>query len=304
MQTCRESVSLGCRGLRGLFVSAVACLFVVSAAAQAQSVEFDDWANFKPGSWSKLRTTTQTLNEQGDVVSESVSTAHYQLAEVTGDLVKLDIAKGTVEYEGKQFPTPAATLVVRQYGQTQADKIEIVEQPKEKLEVGIDRVECRSVKALLSDANGSREVVTLFRDAAVTIPVRRVVRTFDSKGESIDTTTTDAWAMNVPHRLGNELLPTTHYRTLYRNHKLSSTAVSIKSAAVPGQLVHSTIAERDASDRLLRYTVQELVSYGGPDRPTRATMISERTIGERAKERREAREERQEQRRDSRRGRR
>jgi hypothetical protein len=303
MQTNRKLFSLGRRGLRGLMLSAAVWLVLLHAPVRAQSVEFDDWANFKPGSWCKLRTTTQTLNEQGDIVSESVSTAHYQLAEATGDVVKLDIAPGTVEYEGKQFPTPAATLVVRQYGQTQAGKVEIVEQPKQKLEVGIDRVECRSVKAVLSDSNGSREVVTLFRDAAVNFPVRRVVRTFDAKGESIDTTTTDAWAMNVPHRVGNELLPTTHYRTLYRNHKLSSTAVSIKSASVPGQLVHSTIAERDASDRLLRYTVQELVSYGGPDKPTRATMISERTVGERAKERREAREERQE-RRDIRRGRR
>lgn len=298
MQTCRESFSLGCRGLRGLFLSAVACLFVLPAPVQAQSVEFDDWANFKPGSWCKLRTTTQTMNEQGEVVSESVSTAHYELAEFTGDAVKLDVAKGTVEYEGKTFPTPAATLVVRQYGQSQVDKIEIVEQPKVKLEVGIDKVECRSVKALLSGSDGSREVVTLFRDAAVSFPLRRVVRTFDAKGESIDTTTTDAWAMNVPHRVGNELLPTTHYRTLYRNHKLSSTAVSIKSAEVPGQLVHATIAERDASDRLLRYTVQELISYGGPDKPTRATMVSDR-----AKERRQAREERHE-RREIRRGRR
>lgn len=298
MQTCRRCFSLGRRGLRDLILSAVACLLVFHAPVQAQTVEFDDWAGFKPGSWCELRTTTKTMNEQGDVVSESVSTARYQLADFTGDVVKLNIAKGTVEYEGKVFPTPAATLIVRQYGQAQADKIEIVEQPKEKLEVGIDKVECRSVKALLSGSDGSREVVTLFRDAAITFPVRRVVRTFDAKGDSIDTTTTDAWAMNVPHRVGNELLPTTHYRTLYRNHKLSSTAVSIKSAEVPGQLVHSTIAERDASDRLLRYTVQELVSYGGPDKPTRATMVSDR-----AKERREAREERHE-RREIRRGRR
>ena len=48
-------------------------------AAPAQSTDIEDWRGFAAGSWVELRTTSETFDEQGQVVSESTSTIEYRV---------------------------------------------------------------------------------------------------------------------------------------------------------------------------------------------------------------------------------
>ncbi len=263
-----------------LFV--VVVVATLPAVVWGQSSEFDDWRGFEDGSWSEVRTVSETLDEQGTVVSTSTSSARLTLARSTDGEVTLEVGEGTVEYAGKTFPTPAAKLVLRPYGETDGEKVTIVDTS----EAGLNNLDGRNLKAVIAGGDGTREVTSVFRNASTALPARRIVKTFDSQGESISTTTTDEFAANVPYPVGGGIRPTTYYGTLYRNHKLSSTAVVAKSSDVPGHLVHATTVERDASGRIFRRTSQELVDYQATPKTRGAT------IGERIQDRRERRDER------------
>jgi hypothetical protein len=84
---------------------------------------------------------------------------------------------------------------------------------------------------------------------------------FDAQGSVTNTTTTEAVSFDGAVRVNEGMLRTVHYRVLYRNHKLSSTALVDKTADVPGQVVRSTIVEREPDGRLVRHITQELVDY-------------------------------------------
>lgn len=241
-------------------------------AAQAQSTDIEDWRGFAAGSWVALRTTSETLDEQGQVVSQSTSTIEYRVERASADEIVLDVAEGVVEYGGKQFPTPAAKLVLRPFGQADDEKVTEVDDPDDEVaDTTKPAAESkpaaeakpprrRTVKAILASDTGKREVTAEFRGASADSPVRRVVKTFDAAGEPIATSTTDVWVENVRFPLRGRR-SVTYYRTHYRNHKLSSTSVVAKSNDVPGQLVSAITVERDASGRVVRRNEQVVVAY-------------------------------------------
>ena len=260
-----------------MLVIALAIGCALPTAAPAQSTDIEDWRGFAAGSWVALRTTSETLDEQGQVVSQSTSTIEYRVERASAEEIVLDVAEGVVEYGGKQFPTPAAKLVLRPFGQADDEKVTEVDDPDDedaddedadatkpaaesKPTAESKRPRRRTVKAILASDTGKREVTAEFRGASADSPVRRVVKTFDTTGEPIATSTTDVWVENVRFPLrGRRSI--TYYRTHYRNHKLSSTSVVAKSNDVPGQLVSAITVERDASGRVVRRNEQVVVAY-------------------------------------------
>jgi hypothetical protein len=274
------------RFVRVTFFAAAAFLSILSDFARGQTVEFDDWQGFKEGSWCEIRTTVETIDKQGAVDSRGTTTARMILGAVTKDAVTLNVAEGTVEYAGKPFPTPASTLVLRQYGQSESDEISVAEQPKVSFELGEKKFECRSIKAVLTGEKGNREVVTLFVDASVNSPMRRIAKSFDADGKLVDTTTTEVVSMESAVHVRDRPRPAIHYRVVYRNHKVSSTTFVVKCAEVPGQVVRATVVERGADGKLVRFTSQELVDFYVPTDNVQGTEI-----GGRPRDRREDRRE-------------
>lgn len=272
----------------------VLLLALPAAAAFGQTSDFDDWQGFKPGSWCEIRTTVETMDALGTTVAaKSTSITQTELASIAKDSVTLRVNEGTIEYAGKRFPTPAATLVLRPYGQQENEKATVAEQGKVEIELGGEKHQCRTVKVQLAGETGKREVVNVFRDAAVQSPLRRVVTAFDKNAEEkvVSTTTTEALTLDGAVPVGERMLRTVCYRVVYRNHKLSTTALVDKSADVPGQLVRAEVVERGPDGTLLRRITQELLDY-----EVKSEAVPSTEIG-RARERREARQDRREERR-------
>jgi hypothetical protein len=277
-----------------------ACTTVVAVAAMlsfaprllvAQSHDFDDWQGFAPGSWCKIRTISETLDDKGAVVGTTTSTTSFKLERVEEDAVTVDVLEGTVEYAGKTFSTPAAKLVLRPFGRSEKEKIDFDEQPTDAKPDEAEQGDSdRSVKAVITGDEGKREVTAVFRDASLRLPVRRIVKSFDAKGEPVATTTTDLFVPNVPFPVRRGFRSTTYYRTHYRNHKLTSTTVVAKSTDVPGQLLYANAIERDASGRVFRRTSQELIEYYAVKQPAEGISYNV-PPKQRRQERRERRQE-------------
>lgn len=274
-----------------------AVLLVLPAAGFGQTSDFDDWQGFKPGSWCEIRTTVETMDALGTAVAaKSTAITQTELVGAAKDSITLRVKEGTIEYAGKRFPTPAATLVLRPYGQQENEKSSVAEQGKTDFDLGGQKIPCQTVKVQLSGENGKREVVNVFRDAAVHAPLRRVVTVFDKDAAEkvVSTTTTEALTLDAAVPVGERMLRTVHYRVLYRNHKLATTALVDKSADVPGQLVRAVIVEREPDGKLLRRVTQELLDY-----EVQTAALPSTEIG-RGRERREARQDRRDDRRNRR----
>jgi hypothetical protein len=291
----RVGIALRLRAIAAVISSSVMLLAWPAASVFAQSSEFDDWQGFKPGSWSEVRTITEGIDPAGtSVASRSVSVTRKILVNVDKDSVTLRVEKWKVDPDGAETLSPAATLVLRPYGRQDDEKVVEGKPEAVEIEVGGQKFAGRSVKAQLSSENGSRDVLTTFRDEAVHAPLRRVVTVYEADGKVRDTTTTEAVSVDGFATVAQRAVPTTHYRVVYQNHKLTSTSLVDKSVDVPGQVVRATIAEREASGTLRRFVTQELVGFH-----VARDEVSTREAGSRRRERIEARRERREIRRSS-----
>jgi hypothetical protein len=232
------------------------------ATAFAQTSDFEDWQGFKAGSWSEVRTTVESMDSQGtSVASKSVSVTRTTLDRVGANSVTLRLQTMRIESNGTQVHAPAAMLELRPYGQQENEKLAHGQPEKAVIDVGGQRIEGNRLTAKLTSDHGSRDIVSTFRDGALHAPIRRVVTVYEADGKVRDTTTTEAVAIEGFATVAQRVVPTTHYRVAYKNHKLTSTSLVDKSVEVPGQLVRGTIAERETNGPLLRFVTQELVGF-------------------------------------------
>ena len=67
------------------------------------------WGQFDPGTWKTVRVTTETFNEQGQVVSTSTADATTTLVDIDNDGVTLEI-QTCMEVAGKRFEAEPQTV--------------------------------------------------------------------------------------------------------------------------------------------------------------------------------------------------
>ena len=81
-------------------------LAAVCASGMAQELgvtaKFHPWGQFDPGTWKMVRVVTETLNEQGQVVSTSTTDTKTTLVDIDNAGVTLEI-QACMEVAGKRF---------------------------------------------------------------------------------------------------------------------------------------------------------------------------------------------------------
>jgi len=263
------------------FVSVVLGSWLAALAAGAEqpgsvSRQHHPWGRFEPGAWKLVRVTTQTLDEQGLVVSSSTNETRTTLISLDDEGVVLRV-EAVVEVAGKRFA--AEPRVVKQgfHGELLTDRVLV--EPAQAGQVVLDgrQVPCW-VQQFILQAAGAKTVVTLhFSDREPPYLLQRETVTTDPEtDETLDQTKVEIVSRNLPWKVLGELKPCVLIRSTRKHAKGTVITWALSCIDVPGSVVAHTSKELDAEGRVVRRSVLELVDYGAECSPERQGLFGRR----------------------------
>ena len=263
------------RKLSLLALTAVLVLTLAPAPSAAQDdgllPHHHAWARFRAGAWKRVRATTESFDAAGNVVSTSVTDTTTTLVSSADDQIMLRV-ETTVEVAGKRFDARTVELKQHLCGAVPEQRLEVKPAGMATLTIDGDKYVCKVVET--TTRNPTRMTVTTsktyFTDRVVPNVLRTESVTTGADDKPVSQTTISAQSLDMPHRVLEEVKPTTMFKAVYvaGSHRTTSWAAS--AADVPGEVIWKVSKELDAQQRLVRRTTLELVDYGIEEPTVRA----------------------------------
>jgi hypothetical protein len=242
--------------------------FCASGTAQESGIasKLHPWGRFEPGTWKMVRVVTETLNEQGQVVSTSTTDTRTTLLDVGNDGVTLEV-EACMEVAGKRFQVEPQTVKEGFHGET-TGSLKLKEPVDGHLTVEDRKIPCKIRQLSLL---GPKSKTTLTLHYSTTVPpyvLKRECVVTDTDGKNtVSETNKDVIVLDMPVRVLNELRGGSYVRTVHKNGKTTVTTVSMVVHDVPGGVVSHSSKEVDKNGRLVRRSTLELVDYNAdPDK--------------------------------------
>jgi len=240
---------------------------VPAAGAEAEqpvsvSRQHHPWGRFEPGAWKLVRVSTQTLDEQGVVVSSSTSETRTTLMAVEEDGVVLEV-RAEVKVAGKSFA--AEPRVIKQGFHGEPSSANVQAKPAQAAQVVLEgqQVRCWSQQFVLETPNANTLVTLYFSDQVAPYLLKRTsTSTNPDTGEILAQTEVEIVARHLPWKVLSEVKPCVLIRSRRSHAKGTVVTWALSSSDVPGSVVAHTSKELDADGNVLRRSVLELVDYG------------------------------------------
>ena len=228
---------------------------------------FHPWGRFEPGTWKTVRVVTETLNEQGQVVSTSKTDTKTTLLSIDSGGVTLEV-ETCVEVAGKRFQSDPQIVKQGFHGETMGPSPKVEEPVDGELMIENRKIPCK-VQELTIDGPSGKTTVTLYYSP--TMPpyvLKRVSLTIDPEGKTtVSETNTDVFALDMPARVQDETRSGAYVRTVHKNANAMVTTLGVVSPEVPGGVVSQSSKEVDKNGQLVRRSTLELLDYSAdPDR--------------------------------------
>jgi hypothetical protein len=249
--------------MRPLATVIVALTFIFIAGG-AGGDDWRHWSRFGKGSWKKVRTTSETLDASGNVISRSVSENEITLVERSERRLTLRVAT-TVQVAGKWFDTPPTLVVHGPLGESDGQQARVEDLPSDRVVVEGVPYDCQRQRVEIVGADTKRVIESASHEQFSLAPLHRVETLLDAKNETISTTTSKIVAVNLPQQVLDETRPATFVQTLHKNHKVAATTLAACCVDVPGQIVSASTKELDAQGRVVRRNTLQLVDFKAVD---------------------------------------
>lgn len=220
-----------------------------------------EWARFAPGSWKKLRHTSQVFKD-GVAGPISISTQTIRLKEVGDDYVILETASQS-EVGGQVFDKPTLTFRSGLSGEPDRYTATVTPGDQEAISVNGIAYPCQLRKVVITGQTEEVSGNVLYCPTTAPWVLRRRFETREIGGDAvIKTIATDPIALDMPYPVLAENKTVAFFRTrIVVPEKTSTTSVEIHCADVPGFVVSSSTTTNDAAGKTLNRTTITLVSY-------------------------------------------
>lgn len=256
------------RVTRRLF--AVLCLLTACVAAPLAAKQLEvgvpraqhPWGQFKIGSWKRVRTHIETLDDKGGVASASTTETTTKLIDVdeTGYTLRVDVV---VEVANKRF-TAQPQVVRRGFnGESEGQTASIKRIGDSDLKINGHKVTCEVREISVDTGDGKRVTTVYYNDRVAPYILKRETHCFDKEGKPSDCNSqVDVVAIDMPHKVRVETKPTSHVRIMNQQLNASTLTLEVHSSDIPGGVVSHTSKETDENGRIIRRSTLELLDYG------------------------------------------
>jgi len=249
--------------LRVLTLALGLAAFCAPGMAQQNGItaKLHSWARFEPGTWRTVRVVTETLNEQGQVVSTSTTDTKTTLVNIDDGGVSLEI-ETCVEVAGTRFQSKPEVIKQGFYGETTGPNRKLKEPVDGELTIENRKIPCK-IQELATDGPSGRTTITLhYSTTTPPYVLKSVSVTADPEGKNtVSETDTDVIAVDMPARVQGETRNGAYVRTVYKNAKATVTTLAVVLPDVPGGVVRQSSKEVDNNGQLVRRSMLELLDY-------------------------------------------
>jgi hypothetical protein len=223
--------------------------------------KFHPWGRFHVGSWSRVRIVTETINEQGDVASTSVTDTKSTLVERGLESYSLEL-ESSVEVAGKKIPSQPKTVKLGYAGENLSEQLSY-------RNVDSDRVSIngRSINCLVQEVEivgVGQKLVSLVRYADGVAPFvlqRKTTQTDLVRPAKPQETEFEVIALNLPMKVCGVMHDTARTRQLQRGPRGTTETFSVVSSLVPGEVVSQGSEKSDDQGKIIHRSTLELVNF-------------------------------------------
>lgn len=245
-----------------LLLTALACAASPCAAAQSGiSAKLHPWGLFNPGAWKTVRVVTETLNEQGQVVSTSTTDTKTILVDLDNDGVTLEI-QACIEVAGKRFRAEPQTIKQGFHGELVGANLRIDGPTDALLTIEGQKIPCK-LEHLESLVSNGKTVTKIYYSLTVAPYIlKRESVTSDPESKNVlSQTTVEVTALNMPVEVLGELKNVSQVKTVHSSGNGTLTTWADVLPEVPGGVVGNSSKETDKSGRLVRRSTLKLIDY-------------------------------------------
>lgn len=245
-----------------------------SAQEAGISARFHPWGAFDPGTWKTVRVISETLNEEGQVVSICTTDTKTTLVDIDNQGVTLEI-QTCMEVAGKRFETEPQTLKQGFHGELVAPNLKIKD-PADDQQIEIEgrKIACMS-QQLEAVAAGGKTATTIYYSATVAPYIlKRESTTTDAEGANVlSETNVDVISFATPLTIRGETKSGIRMKTVHKNAKGTVTTLASVLPEVPGGVVSSSSKEVDKNGLLVRRSTLALIDYNDDPEKDRSNMF-------------------------------
>jgi hypothetical protein len=251
---------------------------MVSSAVIAQQVpsmppELHPWGKFEPGAWKRVRTTSETYNDQGTLASTNVTRTKTTLYDIDNDSLTLE-TQSCVEMAGKSFESETQMVKQGFHGEAITPNLKVKDTVAGQMEIDDRKIPCQILK--LESTNGTSITATTIYYSADAAPIilKRESKTTDSEGKTVlSETTASLVALEMPYKIEGATHKAAHWKIVQKTPKGTVTTLVVLCPDVPGGIVSHSSKELDADGWLVRHSVLELVDYGSDPENDRSSVF-------------------------------
>lgn len=218
------------------------------------------WGQFQPGARSMVRVTTETYNDQDQVVGTSVSDTTTTLVGVDKDGVTLEI-DSCVEVVGKRFDGRPQTIKQGFHGELLSKDTKLSAPSDSQVVVDRQKIPCKVQQVECHGANGKTVTRIYYSTTVAPYVFKRESVSTDPDGKVSGESSMEVTSLEMPWNVLGELMSVVNVKTVRRCPKGTVTALEIICPEVPGGVVSRSSREVDASGRLVHRSVLELMEY-------------------------------------------
>lgn len=242
-------------------------LCISSSNAQRVSIPrtHHAWGRFSPGSWAKLRKTTEEFGEDGTVTTVAITETKTTLVKVdtTGCELQVEV---TLEVSGKLFRRPVKVIRVGYNGESDGETAVVQKNGDTQLMIGGTRVPCAVLQANIG-ADDRQIVSTIYySDKVAPYILKRETQVKDeSDGKVLMQTSMNTIAVDMPCKVLAEIKSAAHVETISTGDGGSTYTVEVVCQDVPGGVVSHTSKQINEAGQVVKRSILELVEYGTND---------------------------------------
>lgn len=251
-----------------IFLTLAACLAMPSGrAVRAQDaaepvLDFNPWTGFGIGSWKKVRTVHESLNDAGKVQSVTINETKTTLVEVAETHYTL-MVETTVDVGGKRFEVVPKNVRQGYHGEAVGQTVEVKRVGPGEIVVD-GRKYPAEIQQVTVNGGESKRVTLMHINENTTPPVlRRETTATDAAGQAKSyESVVEVVAVDLPVRVLNDLMTVSYVKTVHRDVGGGSTIVmETHSASVPGAVVAHSAKELNAQGRMVSREALEMTEY-------------------------------------------
>jgi hypothetical protein len=236
------------------------------AAETGITAKLHPWGRFEPGVWKVVRVATETLDEQGQLVSTSTTETKTTLVEVEQDGVTLEI-EPRMEVAGKRFQAELQTVKQAFHGELAGAGLTTC--PLADADVVIEgrKIPCKVERLESTGPNETTSTTLYYSTTVAPYVLKRECVIKEAGGKNVlSETLVEVTALDMPVQVHGKMCSGSHVKTTRKDAKGTTTTLAIVAADVPGGIVSHSSKEVDKEGRVVRRSTLELVDYSADAR--------------------------------------